>query len=302
MKKILLTLMFVSYLNVDAQNPIQEFNFNGSLNNADNSSSFLATPNFVNDRMGALKGAQQMNNKAMEAVIENLPQENNPRTISVWIKFNDITTANYIWGYGTAQSGQYFGLLQQGTTTTSSDLSLAGWGASNDVIVPTPLRKDTWYNYSVTFDGTVSKIYRDGKVLKSISGLSRNTKGNVFRLGEVNTTVGINAAIDDLKIYNVAMTDEQVVDLYETTKPKVTVGDKAVAAKPTQNNEIAKAKPTAVIKAKTVNTSSKMVEVFSQGRKVLGVSPEQEININDLPEGTYLLKITNSPSKKVSSN
>ncbi|MCD0469145.1 hypothetical protein [Flavobacterium sp. JAS] len=75
MKKILLTLMFVSYLNVNAQNPIQEFNFNGTLNNTNNTTSFMGADNFVTDRSGVVKGAQRLNNKALEAVIDNLPQE-----------------------------------------------------------------------------------------------------------------------------------------------------------------------------------------------------------------------------------
>lgn len=302
MKKSLLTLMFVSYLNVVAQNPIQEFNFNGNLNNTDNTTSFLGSPNFVNDRMGASRGAQLLNNKAMEAIIDNLPQENSPRTISVWVKFNDISKANYIWGYGTPHNAQYFGLLQQASSAYSSDLSLAGWGASNDLIVPVSLFENVWYNYSVTFDGSISKIYRDGKLLKSITGMSRYTKGNIFRLGEIQNNVGINAAIDDLKIYNVAMTDEQVLDLYNTTKPVAAIAD----TKPTPIKEVAKPKASAtasaIIKTKSVHASAKTVEVYSQGQKVLGSATQQDLNINDLPEGTYLLKITNSPSKKITSN
>jgi len=210
MKKLLLSLMFVSYLNVNAQNPVQEFNFNGTLNNVNNTTSFIGTDNFVNDRSGAVKSAQRLTNKAMEAVIDNLPQGNSERSVSIWVKFNDIAVANYVWGYGTAYNAQYCGLLQQATTSSNSDLSLAGWGASNDVIVSTPLAKDIWYQYTITYDGKTSKIYRNGELLKSLDGITRSTKGNIFRLGEINTSVGINADIDDLKIYNVAMTAEQV--------------------------------------------------------------------------------------------
>jgi hypothetical protein len=199
MKKLLLTLMFVSYLNVTAQKPIQEFNFNGTLNNTNNTTSFMGTNNFVADRMGEVRGAQRLANKAMEAVIDNLPQDNSNRTVSVWVKLNDIAGANYIWGYGTAYNAQYCGLLQQGTSTSNSDLSLAGWGPTNDVIVSTPLAKDIWYNYTITYDGKISKIYRDGQLLKAVNGITRSTKGNIFRLGEINTTIGINADIDDLK-------------------------------------------------------------------------------------------------------
>lgn len=300
--------MFVSYLNVNAQNPIQEFNFNGTLVNVKNTTSFMGTNNFVTDRNGVLNGAQRLVNKAMEAIMTDLPQNNSSRTVSIWVKFNDIASANYIWGYGTAYNAQYCGLLQQGTSTSNSDLSLAGWGASNDVIVSTPLAKGTWYNYTITYDGTVSKIFRNGQLLKSLSGITRSTKGNIFRLGEINTTIGINADIDDLKIYNVALTDEQVVALYEESKPvlavvveqtSTTAKTKTVAAGKTKTAAKTTAPSSTIIATDNdLNEGTKNVEVYSQGQKIIG---NNAMSINDLPEGTYLLKITNSPAKKVTS-
>ncbi|WP_394776519.1 LamG domain-containing protein [Flavobacterium sp.] len=250
MKKLLLTLMFVSYLNMSSQNPIQEFNFDGTLNNNTHTTSFMGTGNFVTDRAGVIKGAQRLTNKAMEAVVENLPQGNTARSVSIWVKLNDIKSANYIWGYGTAYSSQYCGLLQQGTASSNSDLSLAGWGASNDVIVTTPLAKDVWYNYTITYDGKISKIYRDGQLLKSVDGITRTTKGNIFRLGEINTTIGINADIDDLRIYNVALTDEQVGLYYNGSKPLVT----AIAS--TEKVATAKNVKKGTVKTKTASKSA----------------------------------------------
>ena len=292
--------MFVSYLNINAQNPIQEFNFNSTLNNTDNTASFVGVANFVADRAGVAKGAQRLTNKAMEAVVENLPQGNSPRSVSIWVKLNDIASANYIWGYGTAYNAQYCGLLQQGTASSNSDLSLAGWGASNDVIVSVSLAKDIWYQYAITYDGKTSKIYRNGVLLKAADGISRSTKGNIFRLGEINTTVGINADIDDLKIYDVAMTSEQVEASYESSKAvtPVVANTETAAVSKTVKNAVVKTKvvPNASPVVSDSNKVSKNVEVFSQGQKILGSN--NTININDLPEGTYLLKITNMPSKK----
>lgn len=310
MKKLLLTLMFVSYLNVNAQNPIQEFNFNETLNNTANTTSFMGTNNFVTDRAGVAKGAQRLTNRALEAVIDDLPQGSNARSVSIWVKFNAITSANYIWGYGTAYSAQYCGLLQQGTTSPNSDLSLAGWGASNDVIVSTPLVKEVWYQYTITYDGKSSKIYRNGELLKSVDGIARSTKGNIFRLGEINTTVGINADIDDLKIYNVALTPEQVTASYDSSKFVITAvaaaEPAANTAKTVKKGEV-KTKPTAkttpshIVTTADLNETPKNVEVFSQGQKIYG-NNNNSMNIHDLPEGTYLLKITNTPSKKITSN
>lgn len=300
--------MFVSCFNVNAQNPIQEFNFNGTLNNTANTTSFIGSSNFVTDRAGVIKGAQRLHNKALEAVVDNLPQNNSARSVSIWVKLNEITSANYIWGYGTAYNAQYCGLLQQATTSSNSDLSLAGWGASNDVIVSTPLAKDIWYQYTITYDGKWSKIYRNGELLKSLEGIERATKGNILRLGEINTTVGINADIDDLKIYNVALTDQQVTALYNSSKvsiPVVAMTESISTTKTVKNTAKAKAvtKPVSlntIISTSDVNAVTKNVEVFSQGQKVFG--SRSATNISELPEGTYLLKITNAPSKKITSN
>ncbi|WP_294965426.1 LamG-like jellyroll fold domain-containing protein [uncultured Flavobacterium sp.] len=298
MKKLLLTVLFVSYLNVNAQTPIQEFNFNGTLNNTANTTSFIGTNNFVADRAGAIKGAQRLNNKALEAVIDDLPQGKSARTISIWVKFNDISNANYIWGYGNPLNAQYCGLLQQGTSTSNSDLSLAAWGASNDVIVSTPLEKNIWYNYTITYEGTISKIYRDGKLLKYLEGMTRFTHGNIFRLGEINTMVGINADIDDLKIYDVALTPDQVKELYDNEKV-ANLPSKAVVENKTVKTAVkAKAANETIIASNEVNGTLKNVEVYSQGQKIVG---SNAANISDLPEGTYLLKITSTPSKKITS-
>ena len=298
MKKLLLTVLFVSFLNVNAQTPIQEFNFNGTLNNTANTISFIGTDNYVADRAGVLKGAQRLNNKALEAVIDNLPQGKSSRTISIWVKFNDISNANYIWGYGNPLNAQYCGLLQQGTTSSNSDLSLAAWGASNDVIVSTPLEKNIWYHYTITYEGTTSKIYRDGKLLKYLEGMTRSTNGNIFRLGEINTMVGINADIDDLKIYNMALTPVQVKELYDSEKVSNLSPVGSVEAKTGKTSVKAKTASEAIITSNEVNGTTKSVEVYSQGQKIMG---SNAANIADLPEGTYLLKITSTASKKISS-
>ncbi|WP_338838724.1 LamG domain-containing protein [Flavobacterium ginsenosidimutans] len=303
MKKLLLTVLFVCYLNANAQTPIQEFNFNGTLNNTANTISFMGTDNFVTDRAGVIKGAQRLNNKALEAVIDNLPQGKNARTVSIWVKFNDIAAANYIWGYGNPYNAQYFGLLHQGTTNSNSDLSLAAWGASNDVIVPTPLEKYVWYNYTITYEGATSKIYRDGKLIKFLEGMTRSTNGTVFRLGEINTTIGINADVDDLKIYDVALTADQVKELYESEKPVVSIAStveksKATSATVVKGKVVKQQNNATILTSSDVSGITKSVEIYSQGQKIEG---SNATNISSLPEGTYLLKITNAPAKKITS-
>lgn len=298
MKKILLTFIIVISSEVGAQIPIHKFNFNGTLQNTENSISFMGTENYVADRTGKDKSAQRLTNKALEAVIDNLPQKDKPRTITIWIKMNDISSANYIWGYGEASTAKYFGLLQQGTTTSNSDLNLAAWGALNDIIVNIPLTKDTWYQYSATFDGNISKIYRNGELLKYEKAASINTEGNIFRLGEINTKIGINADLDDLKIYNTALSDKEILALYNIEKYTPPVRD--VNTETVLKKEIVQSNTNTTTIIKTNSLSTKKIEVFSQGQRISSNSTK-EIDLNELPEGIYLLKVTDPPAKKTTS-
>ncbi|WP_162847644.1 LamG domain-containing protein [Flavobacterium foetidum] len=290
MKKLLLILMFVNFLNVYAQNPVQEFTFNGSLSSVDNTISFLGTPLFVNDRMGNPKSALRLN-KAYQAVVGELPQGNKPKTISIWIKFNAVNTANYIFNYGTPANGQYFALIQQSVSGGNSDLSLVGWGDTNNIIVSVPLVKETWYMYSVTYDGNVSKIYRNGELLKTVEGIQRSAKGYILSLGKLNTATSINADIDDLRLYSVAMTDEQVFEAYKSSKPPV-------VAQATSTANLTKKTPPAAAKSPVPSADAKggkNIEVFMDGKKIMDTNGT---NISDLAEGTYLIKVTNGTPKK----
>ena len=285
-KSILLTVVLMFSVLVNAQNAIQEFNFNGTLSNASKTILFLGDAQYVKDRTGTLNGAIRIVNNVLEASIPNLPLSNSQRTISIWVKYNDIAVANYIWGYGALSNSQYFGLLQKSTSASKSDLNLAGCGAENDVIVSTAIAPDTWYNYTVTYDGLTSKIYRNGELIKSSISSRKITSSGVFVIGKMGTAISMNADIDDLKIYDAALTAEQVAGIY---------------------NSGSMLSLNAAVVSSAEKKSIKSSEIYSSdGFKVLSAD-KNEIDITTLPEGTYLLKISNvlqqdAASKKTSSN
>ncbi len=297
MKKIVLTLMFVNFLTANAQNPVQEFNFNGNLSSADNSISFVGTPLYGNDRMGAPRGALKLVNKSLQAVVGELPQDNKPKTISVWVKFNAVNIPNYILGYGAAVNGQYFGLVQQPVAGGNADVSLVGWGDANNVIASVQLAKDTWYMYSITYDGNISKIYRNGELLKAVGGIQRSAKGYILNLGKLNTSTSINADIDDLRLYSVAMTDEQVLEAYNSSKaaPASNQATGSVSASNSATRSLGTPAKTSASSSESNKNNGKIIEVFSQGKQIMSVNAS---NISDLPEGTYLIKVINTNAKK----
>ena len=302
MKKLLfLATAFVFTFSTNAQTPIQEFNFDGSFSNTKNDISFSGNAKFVRDRGGIANGAIRVVNSTIEATVLNLPVGNSARTVSIWVKYNDITAANYVWGYGSSYNARYFGLLQQNTSTTKSDLNLAGWGPANDVVVTTTLAQNTWYNYVITYDGLTSKIYRNGELIKSSISPRKLTSGIVFAIGKMGKTVSINADIDDLKIYDVALSGDEVAELYNSS-PVLASNDVLIVSsttikaekKGTSKPNTAPVKQEVVLPSPVETTVIKTSEIYStQGLKVY-TGNKNQIDITTLPEGTYLLKVTNS--------
>lgn len=311
-KNILLTVVLVFSVIVNAQNTIQEFNFNSTLSNTSNTVSFFGVANYVKDRIGVVNGALRVVNSVLEVTIPNLPLSNSQRTVSIWVKYNDVTTPNYIWGYGSLTNAQYFGLLQQSATNSYSDLNLAGWGPTNDIIVSTTITTGTWYNYTVTYDGLTSRIYRDGELIKSSISPRKLTSSLIFVIGKMGSAVSINADIDDLKIYDVALSKEEVATIYN--KGSIVVSNyettTATVAKvvPKKDNvkTSAVAKTNVALSTPLEIMPPKMSEIYSsEGLKVLSAD-KSEIDITSLPEGNYLLKVSNlqnsSNTKKLTVN
>ncbi|PVX44382.1 concanavalin A-like lectin/glucanase superfamily protein [Flavobacterium sp. 103] len=301
MKKMtLLTVVFVFTFSINAQTAIQEFDFNGTLSNTKNEISFSGKAMFVNDRAGVPNSAIRLSNSYIEAMVLNLPPANSSRTVSIWVKYNDVTKANYIWGYGSLYNARYFGLLQQIATDSKSDLNLAGCGDENDVIVSTAVSSNIWYNYIVTYDGFTSKIYRNGELIKSSISPRKLTSGIVFSIGKKGPSVSINADIDDLKIYDVALSDEQIVTLYKGNSSLIT---KNVA---TTSITSVVGETKTVLAVPVTESKIRSSEIYSiKGVKVFA-SNTNVIDISSILDGTYLLEIANKTQsladKKISSN
>ncbi|MFY8097697.1 MAG: T9SS type A sorting domain-containing protein, partial [Flavobacterium sp.] len=97
---------------------------------------------------------------------------------------------------------------------------------------------------------------------------------------------GFNGAIDDLKIYNYALTDAQVSQLYNNNTLSTSDFD--------QNNLEVALYPNPVQDILNINVDNaiKSVEIYNiQGQKVLN-STSNEVDMSSLNSGIYLVKIT----------
>lgn len=127
-------------------------------------------------------------------------------TISTWIKFNALDSQdNFINNQGSV-------FYQLGST-------LLLYANSGNRITSGTIATNTWYNAVVTYDHTNMKIYLNGVQNVSQAYSSDITySGNTLIGGTGVADYAFNGSIDEVRIYNRALTASEVAGLYNGTK------------------------------------------------------------------------------------
>ena len=85
------------------------------------------------------------------------------------------------------------------------------------------LAANQWYFITGTYNGTTMKLYVDGTLSATSNEQSGNiayelSRGRIGKYEDDNEDHYFNGAINDLRIYNRALTSEEVLNLYLLTK------------------------------------------------------------------------------------
>lgn len=137
----------------------------------------------------------------------SLPQGNNPRTIETWIKYSTGRNDMSIFNYGTFASNQKFTLhLYNGVYII---------GEGNDLATGYNFNDGNWHHLAVTHNGTTTIVYVDG-VIRGSKNTTYNTTGYAYQMGvslrNGNWDFRFEGTIDELRVWNVARTQQQIID------------------------------------------------------------------------------------------
>jgi hypothetical protein len=149
----------------------------------------------------------------------NLPAGNIPRTITAWIKENSF----HPWGNNIF----HYGLDQAAPTNFhlyTTDVIRFGNGYDFGVVADTtPIVDSTWHFVAGVYEGgtgRIAKVYVDGKLdaAGTLSSEPNTILGSNWKIGRFMTGINnFDGDIDELKVYNVALSDQQVWDKYKAT-------------------------------------------------------------------------------------
>jgi hypothetical protein len=241
------------------------------------------------DRSGVADKALYIDGTGTTATLamSALPSGNSSRTFSIWVKPTQVNAVNRIFSYG-----QSFGDAAYVATANSNSVSNSTY--LSNVIFYQGITVNTWKHMVFTYEQSTStvKIYLNGELVTNGTFSSLNTSEFVVALylGSLfgGTTQRYFGYVDDLKIYNYALTDAQVTSLYTSNTLASTdfnQNNLEVALYPNPAND--------VVNFET-NFDIKSIEFYNiQGQKVL-TSNQKQIDISNLTKGLYIVKIQNS--------
>ncbi|WP_374539743.1 LamG-like jellyroll fold domain-containing protein [Flavobacterium sp.] len=224
-KKLLTLMLMVVGLEVIAQTPIYHFTFDNTLQDVSNSHVFAlnpgvpatATPTFTSGESSGSYALAISGTYNVQVNLANLPQGNAARTIMMRVQSYPTGSAtNPLWVYGGNGALQKLSLTHDNNgssnlmTDTVSTSSIATNCGINSL-------SNSWYLVTVTYDGTTLKIYRDSHFLLSET-VNLATAGNLLKIGQflesTSTVSGVGFKVDDLKIFDSALTAQQIGAIY----------------------------------------------------------------------------------------
>ena len=158
-------------------------------------------------------------------------------TFSLWFNMVEMVSGSnnnifQIGSQGSSEEGLGF------RVQTGSVFRMYTWGGSANFDVGTVLPK-TWYHAVGTYSSGVMTLYVDGNILKSTSGSSLNLPTNpYFALGVQLTssgteysTSGFNGSIANFRLFNRALTSDEIYQLYAYQKEYFGLGDLSMTLK-----------------------------------------------------------------------
>jgi hypothetical protein len=145
-------------------------------------------------------------------------QPSNGLTISAWINFNSFNCTSSILGKGSDNAaGWYSFRYEPSTSSLDFQINFSDYigGPKKTISVYTAMNVNMWYNIIGMYDGNIMKIYFNGQLYSSLPVyklLGSNSEN--LQIGSCTEGYFLKGNLDDIRIYNRALTDTEVQLLF----------------------------------------------------------------------------------------
>jgi hypothetical protein len=163
-----------------------------------------------------------------DSLASGLPTAGNSYTMAAFIQ-TTINAGQGIVGWGNYGTG---GQVNAFRTTSAGEFGATGgilnysWGGGVDYgeaaggTAPGTIYDGGWHHVAVTYDGTTKRLYFDGVELGSGKNVGTLAVGAAnFRIGSTNSGEFMNGLIDDVRVYDNALSQSEISTLASIPEP-----------------------------------------------------------------------------------
>jgi uncharacterized protein (TIGR02145 family) len=237
MKQHLLFIFCIISLGLTAQLPsyvptnglIGWWPFNGNANdesgNGNNGTVNGAT--LTTDRFGLSNKAYSFNSNYISVPHNSLFnfETNNSVTVSLWFNTTNKVGSVFVQkqsGVGATQNGFNVGFLN--SNTNLAGISQKATGSMSIISTPSSIiNSNTWYHLVYVFNNGVASLYVNGQLILNQtdpgSQVGNSITDLIFGYGLPSNNAYYNGKLDDIAIYNRALTQQEITNLYSGSSP-----------------------------------------------------------------------------------
>lgn len=160
--------------------------------------------------------------------IPALPTGASSRSLSLWVRSEKIgqrSSNEHFAGYGSYPTNQAFGFFIGSNEAAGHNGRVVGYLGFDDVYTPYFVTNE-WFHIAETYDGLVTKVYINGAFASERSSALHTQSDSTFILGARYATESslavldfFDGAIDDVRIYNRALSASEVLVLQSIPEP-----------------------------------------------------------------------------------
>lgn len=156
-----------------------------------------------------------LNNPFTFDTVTNIPAGNSAYTVSLWFRTTSSSVGLLTFGTYTSSNANFFYIDGAGSAQNE-------WGGENIYSTGSTVNDNQWHNVTVTYNGTVAKMYIDGVLDNQktlLNPLSVSPTSNL-KIGEGIGALSVNdfssGAFGPVMIYNRALSDNEVLTNYNS--------------------------------------------------------------------------------------
>ena len=142
----------------------------------------------------------------------------NQLTVSAWFNSNVEGDQNAIVSEYQTAGDRNFQITIRDTDEIAYIICSSDNTCSIITTVNSPISTNTWYHASLTYDGTTAIAYLNGEVVgtDTVASGALDTTSQPFQIGRRGTVQYFDGSIDEVRVYNRALTQAEITALYNS--------------------------------------------------------------------------------------